>query len=68
MTARSYAAWVGGCVALALLWLWPALYRPSSNSWSAVEIFAGAAVLLAVALRGIRVRIKDGALEYRNML
>lgn len=53
---------------LALPFFWLEMRQPGGNSWTAAEIFAGATVLFAMALRGIRVRIKDGALAYRNML
>jgi len=60
-------------VALGLLGAWLALNWAGSSSWAAVGLCTGIAVLCAgivalwvVWLRGFRVRIKDGVLEYRD--
>ena len=61
-------ALVGMFVLLGLLSVWLALNRPGSGDWKGAGICAGMAVLLVVSLRGIRVRITEGVLEYRNVL
>jgi hypothetical protein len=62
--------WVLACpwLLLGLFWTWLALYRPGSGAWTAVAICAGIVLLWVVWLRGFRVRIADGVLEYRDGL
>ena len=62
--------WVLACpwLLLGLFWTWLALYRPGSGAWTAVVICAGIVLLWVVWLRGFRVRIADGVLEYRDGL
>ena len=67
-SAGGYVLLAGPFGALGLLWTWLALHRPGSGSWSAVAVCAAAAGLWVVWLRGFRVRIAEGVLEYRDGL
>ncbi len=65
---RSFVAPLGIGSVIALLLAWVALLDHDRGFWRCVEFCIWATVLWGVALRGYRVRIRDGVLEYRNPL
>ena len=63
-----YVMLTGVWVLLGLLWTWLAMSHSSNDFWAVAALCFGVALLWVLWLRGFRVRISHGQLEYRNGL